>query len=229
MKSNLSKHIFFFFLLIGAGCCAQSVPVKGSIRVEAGIPASLTNSLFRHTFKGIYSLSLNPSFHIKNRFFIGPVANYRRFKVVPRKLQDVNTTFDQYSVGGRIGYTHFYSDYASMGFALQAQTERGHFFRLACTDKENHKFSSFSYSPQIYVNFLADENFMIGAVVSATFDDYDFDPYSICLQDVRNFTDDEHKDKLVYLNVGFSLVYFFTKGGKTLTPRDHGRGEPAEE
>lgn len=204
---------------MGTNCLGQSVPVKASIRLEAGIPAALTNSLFRHTFKGIYSLSLNPNYNIGSKFFFGPVGNYRRFKVVPRKLKDVNTIFDQYSLGGRIGYIHFYSDYASVGVSAQAQMERGHYFRLACLDKVNHKFGGFSYTPQFFVNFLADENFMIGGMVSATFDDYDFDPYSICLDQYRNFTEDEHKDKLVYLNIGFSLVYFFTKGDRKLVPR----------
>lgn len=201
---------------MGTDCFGQSVPVKGSIRLEAGIPASVSNYLFRHTFKGIYSLSLNPNFHIGSKFFAGPVGNYRRFKVVPRKLKDVNTIFDQYSVGGRVGYIHFYSDYASVGISMQGQMERGHFFKLACTDKVNQKFNSFSYTPQFFVNFLADENFMMGGMVSLTFDEYDFDPYSICLEQYRNFTDEEHSDKLLYLNIGFSMVYYFTKGGRMI-------------
>lgn len=218
MKEKV-KLFFVLLFISGTGCLAQSVPIKASIRSEAGIPAALGNKIFKSTFAGVYSLSINPNYHLTNSLFVGPVATYRRFRVVPRKLADIRTVFDQFSYGLRVGYAHFYSDYASVGISFQAQMEQGHFFRVPCVGKDNYKYSSFSYAPQLFVNFLADVNFMLGATLSTTFEQHAFDPYAICLESARPILAEELKGNSSYLAFGFSLLFLFPQGGKELMPR----------
>lgn len=198
---------------------AQSVPVKGSIRLEACAPRSVANNAFRTGYLGVYSFALNPSLHIASNFFIGPVATYRRFRVSPKKVGGINSILDELGYGGRAGYVHFFSDYVSGGLSIQGTQDHGHFFRLPCADKINLKYTTTSISPELFVNFLADENFMMGASMSFVFQGRTFNPNEVCLDFVKTYSPEDLQGKSVIFSIGLSMAYMFTKDGKKLVPR----------
>ncbi len=235
----MKKYIlFFFFSLCSSIIFAQEEPDSNSQskqeeeypvvpkqyyvfspRVSVTVPHPMGNSAFRKSFVGIYEASAGLNINIFKGFFIGVTYKNGLLKITENKIADFNASMNINNAGVKLGTDIFIGDRNRIIFsaAVTAGQNYTNYSGLVCKKPgDSPKLTTYSTSylePEVNMFFLVEPNFGIGATLSYSIFNKEFDPYELCLNDWTNF-DKENPGKTRYLSFGFGFYYSFLKKNK---------------
>jgi hypothetical protein len=188
-----------------------------SIRGSCTVPHPLNNKAFKKSLTGIYNANLSVSARVFSSFNVGVVYNNGLYKTAANKIPQVNTALQLNGGGARISYDHFMSEKIFFSPAITAGVQRGMFTGVICPDpvKEHPKYSASYIEPEMNLYFIVDPNFAIGINMACMLNSHTFDPYAVCFNEYKGYSESELKGNMVSLNFGFGFYFGFWGGAPT--------------
>jgi hypothetical protein len=207
------------FLFLFPQVHAQRLPLKGGIKLHAGIPNPIDNPAFKKTASGVFDIELSPVVNVYRGFLIGLTGGINQFKTPPQKIPDVKTVRNSTFYGGLAGYEFLLGETTIGSITVEAGNSMVTYEKQICQVLLPKKNSGFIRS-NLNLYFVVDPQFALGAHVSYTSQQLSFDPYSLCLDKKALYYPDELGGKTNYYNFGFSLYYLFLKNGMTFNLKE---------
>lgn len=216
LRRILLLAILFFPGVISAQNMGKDIPFRMSARLNITVPHAISNKAFRHSFTGIYDISTSCNFKVLHGFQIGVQYHHNLWKTPDNKIPGLNVYAQSHHGGIRIGYDFVRTETSTAYIGLTAEEGIVHYTNLVYTGvPENEKPKTIHPMADAVVDtgifFYTEGNFAIGLNVSATFSNYQFNPFSIYLNqsNPRPYTASDMSGNWAYFNFGFNLVYSF--------------------
>lgn len=226
-------YFFIFIILVPSGMMAQepaafpedSKPRNKEYyflcpRASVTVPHPIANRAFKKSFTGVYEFSGGLNFMLYKGLFAGFTYKTGFLKVMENKIPDYNAGMSINNVGVKVGGDRYVGEKNRMIFsaAVSAGKNWTHFSSLICKDPVNHPLMITGYTttfvePEINLFFLVEPNFGIGATVSYTIFNRNFDPFELCFDDWAQF-DQNTAGATQYLSFGFGFYYSLFKKKK---------------
>ncbi|CAN5186825.1 hypothetical protein BH09BAC5_BH09BAC5_17560 [soil metagenome] len=196
----------------------NKIPFRMSARLYTTVPHAFSNKAFRHSFTGIYDIVANCNFQVFHGFQIGIGYHHNLWKTPDNKIPGLNTYAQSHLGGIRIGYDFVRSETSTAYVAVSGEKGIVHFTGLSYSGvpaneqpKKIYDVSDLQVETGIF--FYTEGNFAIGMNVSATFTEYQFNPFTIYLNqhNPRPYLPEEYSSNWGYFNFGFNVVYSFWK------------------
>jgi hypothetical protein len=212
------KRFFFSVMLVGSMLTVTDAFAQKernnllSVRGSIAVPHPLKNGAFRKSLTGIYNANVSVSIRPFSGFYAGAVYNNGLYKTAANKIAEVNTTLQVNGAGGRVGYDHY--DNVFFSPSLTVGRQYGRFTGVVCVDPQetSMKFSANYIEPELNLYFIVDPNFAIGVNTSVALIDHTFDPFAVCFNQYKGYSQDELRGNSVVFNIGFSFYYGFIGG-----------------
>lgn len=215
--------LFASTAFLSAQNMGKEIPFRMSIRLNTNVPHALGNKAFRNSFTGIYDVAANCNYQIFHGFVIGMQYHHNLWKTPDNKIPGINTYAQTHHGGIRVGYDFVRSETSTAYIALIAEQGIIKYNGLsidAGTDvselKTLHSYHAINVDAGIF--FYTEGNFAIGLNAATAFTNYQFDPFSIFLNqhNPNPYRAEDLQGKWNYFTFGFNLVYSFWKSkGKT--------------
>lgn len=187
-----------------------------SPRVSITVPHPMGNKAFRKSFVGVYEVSGGLNMMVFKGAFIGVTYKNGAFKVTENKIHDLEARMQFNNAGIKVGGDFFVSDKNRVIFSAAITAGRNwtnyYDFRskVAGTKPAIKGFSANYMEPEVNLFFLVEPHFGIGATISYSFFNQNFDPYELCLNEWAQF-DKTNPGNINYLSFGFGFYYSFLK------------------
>jgi len=228
------KHtVFLLFLFISFSVNAQEDTIASdksddvfpsqkkqyfvfSPRVSITVPHPIANKAFRKSFVGVYEVSAGLNMMIFKGAFVGVTYKNGLFKITENKIPDLEANMAFNNAGIKIGTDFFVGDKNRIigSAALTVGNNWTTFPSFRCKidggEPSIKGFSTTYIEPEVNLFFLIEQNFGIGATLSYSFFNRNFDPYELCLNEWSQF-DKENAGNIQYLSFGFGFYYSFLK------------------
>ncbi len=183
-----------------------------SPRISITVPHPMGNKAFKKSFVGIYEISGGLNLMFYKGLFIGGTYKNGLLKITENKIADYEASMSINNVGLKIG-SDFYigeKNRTIFSFALTAGQNHTKYFGLVCKNPmEGPKINSYKTSylePEANLFFLIEPNFGIGATLSYSIFNKEFNPYELCLDNWTTYNKD-NPGKTRYLSFGFGFYY----------------------
>jgi hypothetical protein len=190
-----------------------------SPRVSVTVPHPMGNGAFRKSFVGIYEFSGGLNINIFKGFFIGATYKNGLLKITENKIADFNASMTINNAAIKVGTDIFVGDRNRIIFSAAMSAGQNYTNYTGLVRKkpgETPEITSYStsyFEPEVNLFFLIESNFGIGATLSYSIFNKEFNPHELGLSDWTNFNA-ENPGKTRYLSFGFGFYYSFLKKGK---------------
>ncbi len=192
----------------------EPVPAKKqyyflSPRVSVTVPHPTANSSFKKSFVGIYEVSGGMNVYLYKGFFLGLSGKTGLLKITENKIADYNASMAFNQAGGKIGGDFYVGEMnravfsAAVSFGKNWTKYSGLKHKDPARPPKVTAFNTTYFEPEINIFFLIEANFGIGATVSYTAFNTNFDPYDLSLNEYSRFGSD---------NTGTTQFYSFGLG-----------------
>ncbi|MDQ3046264.1 MAG: hypothetical protein M3R27_01865 [Bacteroidota bacterium] len=190
-----------------------------SPRVSVTVPHPMGNKSFKKSFVGIYEVSGGLNIMFFKGLFIGGTFKNGLLKITENKIADYNARLSINNAAVKVGGDMFVGDKNRMIFSASVSVGKNwsKFSGIVCkTPGEKPMidgYTTYYYEPEMNLFFLIESNFGIGATLSYSIFNKNFDPYELCLDDWTQF-DKSNVGSTQYLSFGFGFYYSFLKKNK---------------
>lgn len=190
-----------------------------SPRISVTVPHPMGNKAFRKSFVGIYEFSGGLNINIFKGFFIGATYKNGLLKITENKIADFNASMTINNAAIKVGADIFVGDRNRIIFSAAMSAGQNYTNYTGLVRKkpgDSPAITSYSTSylePEVNMFFLIESDFGIGATLSYSIFNKEFNPHELGLSDWTNF-DNENPGKTRYLSFGFGFYYSFLKKGK---------------
>jgi hypothetical protein len=186
---------------------------------SVAIPNPMNNTAFKKNFVGVYEINAGLDINVFKGIFVGGAYKNATLKITGligsqnfhyTPLMKIN------NAGLRVGAKTFigaknriiYSASIMMGQTWTQYTD------LYCADSTKTPVSKYNASyiePEMSIYFLVESNFAIGATLSYSIYRKNFDPYEICLNDIKSPIGPVGGGSTQIFSFGFCFSYSFLK------------------
>lgn len=187
-----------------------------SPRVQIMVPHPISNKAFRKTFVGVYEVTAGLNIMVFKGAFIGVVGKTGAFKVTENKIPDMEANMQFHNAGIKVGTDMFVGDKNRMIFSAAVTAGKNWTYfnsfnaKTANTPDPIKGFNTSYVEPELNLYFLVEPNFGIGATLSYSFWNQQFNPYALNLNEWAQF-DKENPGNIQHLSFGFGFYYSFLK------------------
>ena len=190
-----------------------------SPRISVTVPHPMGNKSFKQSFVGIYEFSGGLNIMVYKGLFVGASAKNGLLKITENKIVDYNANMRINNVAGKVGFDTYVGEKNRTIFSMSlAYGQNWTEYSGIKYKNENNKpklngFTTPYFEPEMNLFFLIEANFGIGATLSYTVFDANFDPYDLVLNEYAKF-DTENAVSTQFLSFGFGFYYSFVKKKK---------------
>jgi hypothetical protein len=235
---NIYRHLLFLLLFVAPALSdAQEVDSSSvsssaedtpslpkqyylfSPRVSVTVPHPMSNRSFKKCFVGIYEISGGLNVYLVKGAFIGATFKNGLLKITENKIADYNASMYVNNAAVKLGGDIYVSDNHKViySFAVSAGKNWTRYSGLIAKDANKVIPSTYSCNymePEMNLFFLIESNFGIGATVSYSIFDKNFDPYELSLNDWTQFSRN-NAGNTQYLSFGFGFYYSLIRKTKS--------------
>ncbi len=190
-----------------------------SPHVSAGVPNPMNNTAFKANFAGVYFANAGMDINIYKGLFVGVGYTNATLKItglLGTQNFHYSPLMKMNNAGIRVGGKTFIG--AKNRIVYSASVMLGqtwtHYTDLRCKDSTMAppltKYTTSFIQPEMELFFLIESNFAIGLTVSYSIYRKDFNPYEICLNEIKPVGPIGSGSTQV-LNFGFCAYYNFLK------------------
>lgn len=190
-----------------------------SPRVSILVPHPISNKAFRKSFVGIYEISAGLNMAIFKGAFVGITYKNGLLKVTENKIPDLEADMKINNAGVKVGTDLFVGEANRIIFSAAVTAGKNWTSYSSFKSKIDGNpppikgFSANYVEPEINAYFLVEQNFGIGATVSFSFFNQNFNPNDLYLNEWTQF-DKSNPGTIQYLSFGFGFYYSFLKKNK---------------
>lgn len=190
-----------------------------SPRVSVTVPHPMSNRSFKKSFVGIYEVSAGLNTYLYKGVFLGVTYKNGLLKITENKIPDYNASLFINNAGLKLGADKYVGDKNRIIFSGSVSVGKNWSKYQGLVSKDSSKVSPDSYSciyvePELNLFFLIESNFGIGATLSYSIFNTQFNPYELKLNDWTQFGTD-NRGSTQYLSFGFGFYYSFLRKQKT--------------
>lgn len=187
-------------------------------RINGLVPHPLSNKAFRNTFIGVYTVSGSQNVQLFKNFFVGICGSNSLFKIPTNKAVASNgyrlsNLFQLNSAGLNIGYDHYIVPQVFLSTSISIGQSFGLYTSIQTVNPVpiKDKFSAGYIQIMSNINFILEDHFGIGFLVSYTYVNYAFNPYDIALNQFKGYADSDLIGGIGRFEVGFNLYFGYVK------------------
>jgi hypothetical protein len=189
-----------------------------SPRVSVTVPHPTGNNSFKRSFVGIYEVSAGLNLMVYKGAFIGASYKNGLLKITENKIIDYNASMAINNAAVRVGGDAFIGDKNRTIFSASVAVGQNWTKYSGLVSKDPNRIIPSSYvttfvEPQVDLFFLIEANFGIGASLSYSFYNKNFDPFELALNEYANF-DNNVPGITRYISFGFGFYYSVVKKKK---------------
>jgi hypothetical protein len=189
-----------------------------SPRVSVTVPNPMANRSFKKCFVGIYEVSGGLNLYPVKGAFIGVTYKNGLLKITENKIADYNASMYINNAAVKIGGDFYIGDQNKVIYSFAVSGGRNWTKYSGLVAKNKNVIIPSSYSciyiePEMNLFFLIEANFGIGATLSYSIFNNNFDPYELALNDWTQFSKN-NSVKTQYLSFGFGFYYSLIRKGK---------------
>jgi hypothetical protein len=210
--------IFSLFVSLVAQNKEKDIPFRMSVRAYATVPHSLSNKAFRRSFTGIYDVAASVNYQVFHGINVGLLYHINEWKTADNKIPGLNTYAQANHGGICLGYDFIMSETSTAYISIGAEEGIIKYFGLVIasgTDvsnlKKKYDFHTLDFETGAF--FYTEGNFAIGIHSAFIFTNYQFDPYSIHLDQHKAYIATDLNGTWSHFDIGFNVVYSFWKKG----------------
>ena len=186
-----------------------------SPRLSIEVPHPITNSAFTKTFTGLYEINAGMNVMFAQGLYVGATFKNAELTITPNKIPDYDASMQIYSFAVKGGSDFYVGDRNNMIFsaAISVGQNNSEFISMKTKFATEHPITSFKSSymePEISLFFLIEEDFGIGATISYSIIERNFDPYQLYLNEWASYNTN-NTGSTQYLSFGFGFYYGFSK------------------
>lgn len=235
-SKTLSKLLLFAFLCTATGAiqAQEDTPITTapaedappapkqyylfSPRVSVTVPHPMSNSAFKKSFVGIYEASGGLNIYPYKGIFLGVTYKNGLLKITENKIADYNASMYINNAGAKLGTDIFVTENHKVIFSASVGAGQNWTRYSGLVSKDSLKIIPTTYScvyvePEINLFFLIESNFGIGATLSYSIFNKNFDPYELALTDWTNYNA-VNNGSTQYFSFGFGFYYSFLRKEK---------------
>lgn len=159
------------------------------IKVNAGIPRTISSQMFRKSFTGVYEAGISLNFKLLKNFYMGvgfQRTDLRNVDSLKFKVFNAKLPYNTHLIGGspyvRLTYNKFYKknifvDYSiSYGYMLVNYTNVNEDTTSKNKPFVSQNFTSHFIQPEVSANFIIEEHLAFSVMLNYTTVFYKFDP-----------------------------------------------------
>lgn len=183
-----------------------------SPRVSVTVPHPMTNKAFRKCFVGIYEITGGLNIMYYKGLFIGASYKNALLKITENKIANFEASMKLNNVALKLGTDSYLGEKNRVVFSSAVSVGQNwtRYSGLHTKDQTKHpaltEYKSIFVEPEINLFFLVESNFGIGATISYSIFDKNFDPYELALTDWTSFQNIK-AGSTSYLSFGFGFYY----------------------
>ena len=183
-----------------------------SPRVSVTVPHPMANKAFKKSFVGIYEITGGLNVMYYKGLFIGASYKNGLLKITENKISDFNASMKLNNIALKLGVDSYLGEDNRVVFSSAVSVGQNwtKYSGLHTKDQTKHhaltEYKSIFVEPEINLFFLVESNFGIGATLSYSIFDKNFDPYELALTDWTSFQNVE-PGSTSYLSFGFGFYY----------------------
>ena len=186
-----------------------------SPRLSVTVPHPLSNASFKKTFVGLYDLSAGMNLMLYKGLFVGATFKNAELTITPNKIPGYDASMQLYNFAVKTGSDFYIGEKNNMIFsaALSIGQNNTKFISIKTKDIKEHPIAGFKSAyaePEINLYFLIEEDFGIGATISYSIIQRNFDPYELYLNEWAAYNKN-NSGATQYLSIGFGFYYGFSK------------------
>ncbi len=215
----MQKLYLYLLLLVCSYAIAQETekapePLpRFSIRVNCGIPNSVSSSAFRNTFSAVVTGEGTVNCRIFSNFFIGVGYSYTYYQA-QKYFRDLTVNTNMQSQNGyiKIGYDKFFSEKGFTTVSLNAgynyNEYKGIVYKAdSLIAKTPTQFTSSFVEPQFGVYFIVDPNVAIGGHIGYNYNFTQFKPNVGGMDKWLDYSRVSNKWNMSSIIIGFGFYY----------------------
>lgn len=183
-----------------------------SPRVSVTVPHPMANKAFKKSFVGIYEITGGLNIMYYKGLFIGVSYKNALLKITENKISDFNASMKLNNIALKLGVDSYLGENNRVVFSSAVAVGQNwtKYSGLHTKDPTKHpaltEYKSIFVEPEINLFFLVESNFGIGATLSYSIFDKNFDPYELALTDWTSFQNIK-PGSTSYLSFGFGFYY----------------------
>lgn len=177
------------------------------------------NKAFKKCFVGVYEFSGGLNIYYYKGLFIGGTYKNGLLRITENKIADYNASLNINNFGLKVGTDFYLGEKNKIIFsaAITGGQNYAKYSGIVCKEGSKvPKINGYTVSylePEMNLYFLVEPNFGIGATISYSVFNTEFNPYDLCLDDWTSFSK-ENPGRTQYLSFGFGFYYSLIKKGK---------------
>lgn len=182
-----------------------------SPRVSVTVPHPMANASFKKSFVGIYEISGGLNAYLVKGLFFGVTYKNALLKITENKIADYNASMYINNAAGKLGADVYVGDKNRVIYSASIAVGQNwtRYSGLVAKDPNRvipNTYTCTYYEPEMNLFFLIESNFGIGATVSYSIFNKNFDPYELALNDWTQFSRNT-SGNTQYLSFGFGFYY----------------------
>lgn len=187
-----------------------------SPRVSVTVPHPLGNQSFKKSFVGIYEVNAGLNLMLYKGLFAGFTFKNGLLKITENKIPDYNANMSINNTAFKFGSDFYVTNKNNMilSVALALGQTNTKYSSFKCKDPNKQPlikgFKSSYIEPEVNLFFLTEDHFGIGATLTYSTINRNFDPYELCLDEWAQFGRN-NSDPIRYISFGFGIYYGFSK------------------
>jgi hypothetical protein len=191
---------------------AKKINYLLSPRVSVTVPHPMGNKSFKKSFVGIYEVSAGLNLYLYKGLFLGVTGKNGLLKITENKIADYNASMSINNAGVKLGADWYVGEKNKtiFSFAFTAGQNWTKYSGIKHIDNSPspliNGFTTNYYEPEMNIFFLIEANFGIGATVSYTVFDANFNPYDLSLNQYTQFST-KNGTSTQFLSFGFGFYY----------------------
>jgi hypothetical protein len=213
----LAPFLFLVLISTPSGSFAQDDDVHGSMRFEFMVPQPLSNGAFKKSFTGILDLGTGVYLNVKS-LVLGVNGRYKQFQVPPNKINNTVTTMQSvYNAGVSVGYDHFRTEKTMFTPGLNIGYNWMQFSRITCQTAQpgQTSFNAVNLEPYFKIDWMIDEGFGIGVMLSYNILSWQFNPDDVCLNEFKTYYEKDYQGLMQSFSFGFCAYWDWSKRPKS--------------
>ncbi len=205
-------------------------PFRFNDYVECLVPSPVTNTAFRNSFVGIYTLNGSANVMLFQNFYIGICGSNSLYKVPTNKVistsvnaaggYDLSDLYQVNSGGLNLGHAYYFSPgnflttSIAVGPSFSKFTEVQIAVPVVPPAELNKTFNAIFVQAACGIQFSVEDHFGLGFSVSYTMLNHAFNPNDIALNQFASYSAAEAKGNMSFVELGFSVYFGYVKKKK---------------
>ena len=210
--------LLFSFCSIYSFAQDQPDKAQGTIRFDFMVPRPTSNGAFKKSFTGIMDVGTGVYLTAKGGFVIGLMGRYKQFQVPSNKINNTVTTQQNLINSGlSLGFDYYKSAKTIITPGLNVGYNWIIFNRITLINDEPiiSKFNAVNFEPFCKVDWMIDDGFGIGVMVSYNVMTYEFNPDNVGLNQFHTYSAHDYKGLSQSFSFGFCAYWNWAKRDKS--------------